>query len=56
MVYLVTSYYRTYKCKAENPLGVAFHDIELQEAHKPTVIQQVIVGMEVHACKPSVIK
>jgi hypothetical protein len=35
--------YRKYHCKAENPHGVAFHDIELEEAHEPGELQQAIL-------------
>jgi len=34
---------RKYHCKAENPHGVAFHDIELEEAHEPGELQQAIL-------------
>ena len=40
----MSSYYRVYKCKAENPYGLAFHDIELEEAHEPTELQQAMLG------------
>jgi len=40
---LETVYYRKYQCKAENPHGLAFHDIILEEAHEPSVLQQAIL-------------
>ena len=36
-------YYGVYRCKAENPYGIAFHEIELEEAHEPSQIQQAII-------------
>jgi len=33
-------YYREYKCRAENPLGAAEYEIELEEAREPGVINQ----------------
>ena len=35
-------YYGFYECKAENPHGIAFHQIELEKASEPSPIQQVI--------------
>ena len=40
---LESVYYRKYQCKAENPHGLAFHDIVLEEAHEPSVLQQAIL-------------
>ena len=39
---LRSDYYGFYKCKAENPHGIAYHEIELEEAREPSRIQQVI--------------
>ena len=39
---LRSDYYGFYKCKAENPYGIAYHEIELEEAREPSKIQQVI--------------
>ena len=36
-------YYGRYTCKAENPYGVAYHEIELAEAREPSEIQQAIL-------------
>ena len=33
--------FREYKCRAENPLGAAEYEIELEEAREPGVINQV---------------
>lgn len=35
-------YYSRYTCKAFNPHGEAFHEIELEEAREPSYIQQAI--------------
>ena len=40
---LKNEYYGVYQCKAENSYGLAFHDIELEEAHEPSKIQQAII-------------
>jgi len=40
---LKSEYYGKYKCKAQNPYGEAFHEIELEEAHEPSQIQQAII-------------
>ena len=40
---LTSDYYGFYKCKAENPHGIAFHEIELEEASEPSTIQQAIL-------------
>ena len=40
---LRSDYYGFYKCKAENPYGIAYHEIELEEAREPSKIQQVII-------------
>jgi len=40
---LRSDYYGFYKCKAENPHGIAFHEIELEEAREPSRIQQAII-------------
>ena len=40
---LTSDYYGFYKCKAENPHGIAFHEIELEEASEPSMIQQAIL-------------
>ena len=40
---LTSDYYGFYKCKAENPHGIAFHEIELEEASEPSAIQQAIL-------------
>ena len=40
---LKSEYYGKYRCEAENPLGRAFHEIELEEAHEPSKIQQAII-------------
>ena len=44
LIYLAPEYYRVYQCKAENPYGLAFHEIELEEARNPTVPQQAVLG------------
>ena len=36
-------YYGRYTCKAENPYGVAYHEIALEEARVPSEIQQAIL-------------
>ena len=41
---LSSKYYRTYKCRAENFLGVVYQDIVLEEAHEPTMLQQAILN------------
>jgi len=38
-----STYYRTYKCKAENPFGVKYHEIVLEEAQEPSMLQQAIL-------------
>ena len=43
MTPLKSEYYGKYRCQAENPLGRAFHEIELEEAHEPSKIQQAII-------------
>ena len=40
---LKSEYYGKYRCQAENPLGRVFHEIELEEAHEPSKIQQAII-------------
>jgi len=40
---LKPSYYGVYQCKAENPYGIAYHEITLEEAHEPSQIQQAII-------------
>jgi len=40
---LRSDYYGFYECKAENPHGIAFHEIELEEAREPSKIQQAII-------------
>ena len=34
-------YFGVYTCKAENPHGEAFQEIELHEAREPSYVQQV---------------
>ena len=43
MTPLRSDYYGFYECKAQNPHGIAFHQIELEEAREPSVIQQAII-------------
>lgn len=38
---LEDDYYGRYTCQAKNQYGMAQHEIELQEAHEPSRIQQV---------------
>lgn len=40
---LRSDYYGFYECKAQNPHGIAFHKIELEEAREPSMIQQAII-------------
>ena len=40
---LSAKYYGFYKCKAENPFGIAYHEIELVEAREPSEIQQAVL-------------
>ena len=43
---LSQKYFGHYKCKAENPLGIAFHEIELVEAREPSEIQQAVLDKQ----------
>lgn len=43
---LSQKYFGHYKCKAENPLGIAFHEIELVEAREPSKIQQAVLDKQ----------
>ena len=40
---LSAKYYGHYTCKAENPLGTAYQELELEEAHEPSKLQQAIL-------------
>ena len=40
---LSSKYYGRYTCKAENSYGVAYHEIELEEAREPSEIQQAVL-------------
>ena len=40
---LSSKYYGRYTCKAENPYGLAYHEIELEEAREPSEIQQAVL-------------
>ena len=40
---LSSKYYGRYTCKAENPYGQAYHEIELEEAREPSEIQQAVL-------------
>ena len=40
---LTSKYYGHYTCKAENPYGIAHHEIELEEAREPSEIQQAVL-------------
>ena len=38
-------YYGRYTCKAVNPHGEAFFEIDLKEAREPSFVQQVTFGL-----------
>jgi len=40
---LSNKYYGRYRCKAENPYGIEYTEITLEEAHVPTLLQQAIL-------------
>lgn len=40
---LSDKYFGFYKCKAENPYGIDYHEIELVEAREPSEVQQAVL-------------
>ena len=36
-------YYRTYECRADNKYGTTMHPVQLEVAHPPGMIRQVVV-------------